>query len=81
MLEAYDQGGVDALSSLHVPLLSWDEVQSLTGPGTVGLPLGYTPTRQAMMDAGNKMLPATGTQQNEVTAQQPQHAQAAPSDF
>ena len=36
----------------NVPLLSWQEVRALTAPGTVGLPLGYTPASAAVQSKG-----------------------------
>ncbi|KAF6255961.1 hypothetical protein COO60DRAFT_1641133 [Scenedesmus sp. NREL 46B-D3] len=37
--------------------LSWEEVQALTGPGTVGLPLGYKPDAQQKL-LGKPAVPA-----------------------
>jgi hypothetical protein len=36
--------GPESLANYPLQPLSWQEVQALAGPGTVGLPLGYTPS-------------------------------------
>lgn len=40
--------GLEALASYPLQPLSWEEVQALAGPGTLGLPLGYTPSAQLL---------------------------------
>lgn len=40
LLEVLEQKGTECLEMYRVPLLSWDDVKTLEGPGTVGLPLG-----------------------------------------
>jgi hypothetical protein len=52
LLDVLEQGGADAVAAHNVPLLSWQEVRALTAPGTVGLPLGYTPAAAAVQSKG-----------------------------
>lgn len=56
LLDVLEQGGADAVAAHNVPLLSWQEVRALTAPGTVGLPLGYTPAAAAAVQS--KGMPA-----------------------
>jgi hypothetical protein len=49
LLDVLECSGPDAVAAHTVPHLSWEEVQALTGPGTVGLPLGYKPDAQQQL--------------------------------
>ncbi|GAB4818861.1 hypothetical protein N2152v2_005907 [Parachlorella kessleri] len=40
VLGVYQEQGPEYLETYRVPLLSWEEVKALKGPGTIGLPLG-----------------------------------------
>lgn len=43
-MDVLESAGPQAVEQHAVPPLTWEEVQVLTGPDTVGLPLGYKPT-------------------------------------
>jgi hypothetical protein len=43
LLDVLEHEGAEALAAFKPQPLSWEEVQALAGPGTVGLPLGYEP--------------------------------------
>ncbi|WIA19044.1 hypothetical protein OEZ85_003701 [Tetradesmus obliquus] len=69
LLDVLEASGPQGLAHYAVPHLSWEEVTALTGPGTVGLPVGYTPgaQQQRLLQLGRSagaaalQLPAAAT--------------------
>ncbi|WIA39331.1 hypothetical protein OEZ86_005443 [Tetradesmus obliquus] len=69
LLDVLEASGPEGLAHYAVPHLSWEEVTALTGPGTVGLPVGYTPgaQQQRLLQLGRSagaaalQLPAAAT--------------------
>jgi hypothetical protein len=61
LLDVLEGLGPAAVAEHSVPLLSWEEVQVLTGPGTVGLPLGYKPDVQQKLLLGRPAVPAASS--------------------
>jgi hypothetical protein len=57
LLDVLEASGPDGVAQHAVPHLSWEEMQALTGPGTVGLPLGYKPDAQQKL-LGKPAMPA-----------------------
>jgi hypothetical protein len=65
LLDVLEASGPDAVAAHTVPHLTWGEVQALTGPGTVGLPLGYKPDAQQKLlgrAVVQKALPAASAE-------------------
>lgn len=51
LLDVLEASGTTGLAEYVVPHLTWEEVQALTGPDIVGLPLGYKPPPAAKVAA------------------------------
>jgi hypothetical protein len=56
LLDVLESSGPLGLAEHVVPHISWEEVQAMTGPGTVSLPLGYKPDVQQKLLGKPAML-------------------------